>query len=334
VPFDIMPELPSSEDLETVVRLDLAAREEHVAGSRSGHVSFVNMPERHSLLVCWLGETVAAEALLVVVRASPFVDEDARRAVELAEHAAGALRRAQMSAQAAEARAMREVDHLRNELMSTVAHEIRNPLTAVLGYAQMLHHKAGTLTRNEVARIATQIEESATATRDIVGDLSTATLQESGRFEVRVTTIDLAAALPAIAQSFQVLPGGERVVVDVTESVRTRADPARLNQMVGNLLLNALHYAWTGPIAVRASVASQTEVWIEVCDQGPGIAHDLQQRVWEKFYRVADSEAVTQGSGIGLAVVRSLAELHGGRVELDSSPGGGSIFRIVLPRAA
>jgi two-component system heavy metal sensor histidine kinase CusS len=85
---------------------------------------------------------------------------------------------------------------------------------------------------------------------------------------------------------------------------------------------------------VRASVASQTEVWIEVCDQGPVIAHDLQQRVWEKFYRVADSEAVTQGSGIGLAVVRSLAELHGGRVELDSSPGGGSIFRIVLPRAA
>jgi signal transduction histidine kinase len=333
VPLGDMPELPSSEDLDTVVRLDMDGPEEQVAVSRSGHVSFVNIPDRHSMLVCWLGEPVAAEALLVLIRASLFIDEDARRAVEIAEHAAGALRRSQMSAQAAEARALREVDHLRNELMSTVAHEIRNPLTAVLGYAQMLHLKAETLTWNEVARIATQIEYSANATRDIVRDISTAALQEPGQLEVRVETIDLAAALPAIAHSFQVLPGGDRVVVDVPESVRARADPARLNQMVGNLLLNALRYASTGPIVVRASVASQTEVWIEVCDHGPGIAHDLQPRIWEKFYRVATKEPVTQGSGIGLAVVRSLAELHGGRVELDSDPGSGSIFRIVLPRA-
>jgi hypothetical protein len=105
VPLENMPELPSSEDLETVVCLDLAARDEQVARGRSGHVSFVNMPDGHSMLVCWLGEPVAAEALLVLVRASPFVDEDGRRAVEIADHAAGALRRAQISAQAAEARA-------------------------------------------------------------------------------------------------------------------------------------------------------------------------------------------------------------------------------------
>ncbi|HEY3063101.1 MAG TPA: hypothetical protein VGL99_29350 [Chloroflexota bacterium] len=106
-PLDGMPELPSSEDLDTVVRLDLDAREEQVARSRSGHVSFVNVPDKHSMLVCWLGEPVAAEALLVLVRASPFVDEDARRAVEIAEHAVGALRCSQMSARAAEATALR-----------------------------------------------------------------------------------------------------------------------------------------------------------------------------------------------------------------------------------
>jgi hypothetical protein len=99
MPLEDMPELPSYKDLETLIRLDLADLEDQVRGGRSGHVSFVNSPEGPSVLVCWLGEPVAAEALLVLVRTSPFVSEDARRAVEIADHAVGALRRAGMSAQ-------------------------------------------------------------------------------------------------------------------------------------------------------------------------------------------------------------------------------------------
>jgi len=123
------------------------------------------------------------------------------------------------------------------------------------------------------------------------------------------------------------------VRVEVPDGVRARADPARVEQMVSNLLFNALRYAPTGPVVVRARPVNPNEVWVEVSDQGPGIAAELQPRVWDKFYRVAGSEQVTQGSGIGLAVVRTLAELHGGHVELESSPGAGSTFRIVLPRA-
>jgi len=112
VPLDNMPELPSHDDVDTVVRLDLAAREEQNAGSRSGHVSYANSPDRHCVLICWLGEPVALEALLVLVRASPFVDEDARRAVEIADHAAGALRRAYTSRE-------RKVTFLRHEGLAT-----------------------------------------------------------------------------------------------------------------------------------------------------------------------------------------------------------------------
>jgi len=99
VPLDDMPELPSYEHLETLITLDLAQGDEQVARGRSGHVTFVNSPEGQSMLVCWLGEPVAAEALLVLVRAVSFVAEDARRAVEIADHAAGALRRARVSAE-------------------------------------------------------------------------------------------------------------------------------------------------------------------------------------------------------------------------------------------
>ncbi len=93
VPLDGMPELPCYDDVDTVVRLDLAAREQQVTGSRSGHVSYANAPDRHSMLICWLGEPVAAEAILVLLRAAPFGEVDARRAVEIADHAVGALRR-------------------------------------------------------------------------------------------------------------------------------------------------------------------------------------------------------------------------------------------------
>ena len=299
-PVDNLPDLHGPEELQIVVQLDVAARD------RSGYVSYMTVPDKPSMLVCWLGALEPAEALLVLSRSSAFTDEDARRAVEIAEHASVALRRSRVEAEAAEARALREVDSLRHELMSTVAHELRNPLTCVLGYAQMLQRRAGTLTRREVARIATQIEQSAAATRDVVRDLSTATQQRSGQQEVRVDSVDLSTALPTIARSFQLLPGGDRIVVDVPSNIRTRADHARLDQMIGNLLHNALRAGGNGQIILRARLAGPGEVWIEVRGQG---------------------------TGISLPMVRPLAELHGGRVELTDGSDSESTLRIVLPRA-
>jgi len=282
-----------------------------------------------------LGQPSEAQSLLVLVRTDRgrgFTEEDERRALELAEHASGAVRRAEIAAQAAEAEALRELDRLRTDLMSMVAHELRNPLTAVLGYAQMLRRQADSLTPASVIHMAGQIERSANFTQDIVRDLSTTSLHEAGRLAVRPENVDLGAALAAIAHNFQVLPGGHRVRVEVPLPVWGWADPARLEQMVGNLLLNALRYAPSGPIIVRARRTDRDEVWVEVADEGPGIPAELQARIWDKFYRAAGSEHATPGMGLGLTVVRTLAELHGGRVELDSSPGTGATFRVVLPR--
>jgi hypothetical protein len=104
VPIDEMPELPGYDALDVVIRLDTDTLEEPIARGRSGHVSFANTTDRYSVLVCWLGEPVAVESLLVLVRTAPFGDEDARRAVEIADHAVGALRRAQMSARSVQVR--------------------------------------------------------------------------------------------------------------------------------------------------------------------------------------------------------------------------------------
>jgi two-component system sensor histidine kinase KdpD len=325
-------------DLDSLLGPELAMRlrYERIARGWPDSPRPVDARDLRCVLVCWLGDWSASDTLLMLVRNNrerPFTPEDEQRVAEIAEHADGALRRAHLSAQAAEADALRELNRLRTDLMSLVAHELRGPLTAVTGYAQLLRRRAASLTPAGIVRMADQIERSATLTNEIVDDLTTTTLHESGGLAVRAENVDLGAALASIAHSFQVLPGGDRVRVEVPDGVRALADPARIEQMVGNLLFNALRYAPTGPVVVRARPASPNEVCVEVCDQGPGIPTELQPRVWDKFYRVAGSEQLTHGTGIGLAVVRTLAELHGGHVELDSAPGAGSTFRIVLPRA-
>jgi len=325
-------------DLDSLLGPELAMRlqYERIARGWPDSARPVDARDLRCVLVCWLGDWSASDTLLMLVRDNrerPFTAEDEQRVTEIGEHADGALRRAHLSAHAAEADALRELNRLRTDLMSLVAHELRGPLTAVTGYAQLLRRRAGSLTPAGIVRMADQIERSATLTNEIVGDLTTTTLHESGALAVRAENVDLGAALASIAHSFQVLPGGDRVRVEVPDGVRALADPARVEQMVGNLLFNALRYAPTGPVVVRARPASPNEVCVEVCDQGPGIPTELQPRVWDKFYRVAGSEQLTHGTGIGLAVVRTLAELHDGHVELDSAPGAGSTFRIVLPRA-
>src|SRR5207253_2579575 len=121
-------------------------------------------------------------------------------------------------------------------------------------------------------------------------------MYETRRLHSRPEGVDLASALPALAQSFQVLPGGDRLSMEVSESICALVDPRRLEQMVGNLLVNALRYAPTGPIVVRARTYGSCEVCIEVSDQGPGIPIELQSRVWERFFRLPGSEALTKGS--------------------------------------
>jgi signal transduction histidine kinase len=325
-------------DLHSLLGPELAMRlrYERIARGSPDCPGPMDARDLRCVLVCRLGEWSASDTLLMLVRNNrerPFTSEDEQRVAEIAEHADGALRRAHVSDQAAEAEALRELNRLRGELMSMVAHELRGPLTAVLGYAQLLRQRAESLPPASIVRMADQIERSARLTNDIVRDLSTTTLHDAGRLAVRAENVDLGAALAAIAHSFQVLPGGDRLRVEVAEGVCARADPARIEQMVGNLLFNALRYAPNGPVVLRGRPGGANEVWVEVCDQGPGISADLHPQIWEKFYRVAGSEHVTQGTGIGLAVVRTLAELHGGHVELESSPGVGSTFRIVLPRA-
>jgi two-component system OmpR family sensor kinase len=211
------------------------------------------------------------------------------------------------------------------------SHELRTPLTSIRGYAELF--RRGAAERPEdLAKAMRRIEEEANRMGIMVDDLLLLARLDQGRpLEARpvdltrITTdaVDDARAV-APARSIDYSPNGAIVVT---------GDEARLRQVLGNLLQNALrHTPAETPVHVRVTSAPQEAV-IEVADEGPGMAPEEAARVFERFWRSDSSRArTTGGTGLGLAIVAAIAEAHGGRAEVETAPDHGATFRVHLPR--
>lgn len=218
------------------------------------------------------------------------------------------------------------------EFVGNVSHELRTPLTIVAGYLQSLERRSANFEADQRQALATARTETERASR-LLADLLELARADSGQLICASQPTALLALLAegaAMAEQVSRRP----IHLDLPESdVLVAADPARLQQVLLNLIDNAVKYsAAEAPIAVRLH-ASATEARIEVQDQGIGIPLQQQQRIFERFYRV--SEGMTRGrdgTGLGLAIARALVEAMAGRIQVRSSPGEGSVFTITLPR--
>jgi signal transduction histidine kinase len=241
----------------------------------------------------------------------------------------------------AEAAALRELDRSKNEFISTVSHELRTPLTIVHCYADLLQTQLNTLPAERVATAAKDMFDSAVQLSRLIDDLLDFARAEQGMLSIYRQDLDLAPVLHQVAAGYRRHAGGDRLVVDVPVRLPAHADGGRVTQVVSNLIENALKYSPGGPVALRARLGDGTDdsagqIRIEVEDHGPGINPEEQQRVWEKFFRGREVAAASpvRGMGVGLAVVRTLVEAHGGQVGLESAPGQGACFWFTLPAAA
>ncbi len=254
-------------------------------------------------------------------------DEIRRRNEELA-YAKEAL--------AAKAGALEEVDRRKNEFLATLGHELRNPLAAVATAGRLL--EASSRDAPSVMRHAAVISRQARNLRRLVDDLLDLSRINHGKIDLRLERIDLGAAIDgailairpeadAKAQRVSFRLGAEALSVD--------ADPTRLEQILSNLLRNAVKYTPPeGTITVAAEVEGPEAV-IRVGDTGMGISSELLPRIFEPFIQGTHSECGEQGLGLGLALVRRLVELHEGSVEARSDgEGAGTVFVVRLPLAA
>ena len=210
------------------------------------------------------------------------------------------------------------------EFVSNAAHELRTPLTTIIGAVEVLQAgaKEDPVERD---RFLAHIEREAGRLARLARAMLTLARAHSGQEPPRVEAVELAPLLREVAVGLQ--PHlGVAVVVDVEDGLAVETNRDLLEQALRNLGENAAKHTARGSVALRA-YGNGTTVTVEVEDSGPGISPEVQRHVFDRFYR---GERDALGFGLGLAIVRESVRTLGGRIELDSSPGEGTVFRILL----
>ncbi len=224
--------------------------------------------------------------------------------------------------------ARRAVARLEQEFIAMVSHELKSPLTAIKGFADLMR-RGSTYNPRSVDTILAQ----AGRLERLVDDLLETSRLAAGHPELRPARMNVAALANAAAERARAVTTSHTIRVEGADRpVPILADEGRLEQVVGNLLSNAVKYAPAGSeIVVRVEELADV-VRVSVTDQGPGLPSDIQTQVFERFYRAAGTARRAQGLGLGLYVSRLLVEAHGGEIGVRSTPGRGATFFFTVPR--
>ncbi|MGW0522602.1 sensor histidine kinase [Crossiella sp. NPDC003009] len=220
--------------------------------------------------------------------------------------------------------------------VADASHELRTPLTSIRGYADLFKYAAANEPAERDRHLARIREEAARMTL-LLDDLLLLARLDAAEVEepLRPEDIDLVALANAAADAYRAArPGHPLTVVLAQDHLALRADPMRLRQVLDNLLTNAAVHTPPGTEVELAVWTADGNALVRITDNGPGIPPADQERIFDRFYRVDDSRSRDKGgSGLGLAVVRSLVTAHGGTVELTSEPGRTSfLLRFPLSR--
>jgi signal transduction histidine kinase len=234
---------------------------------------------------------------------------------------------------------LRRLDSLKSQFVSVAAHELRTPLSAILGYVEMLlDGDLGHLTRQQRESLEI-VERSANRLMAITRNLLDLTRIEAGTILLSLRSVDLGALLRAVVEEYEpeLAARDHRVNLELPRDLPPAlCDEGRAARIVGNLLSNAAKYTLPGGIiSVRLGRDEQEGfLRVSVSDEGPGISLEDQEQLFTRFYRGESArQSGEPGTGLGLSIARSLIELHGGRIWLESQPGAGSTFIVTLPVA-
>lgn len=226
---------------------------------------------------------------------------------------------------------LKELDRLKDDFVHTVSHDLRSPLTAVLGYAELLE-RIGTL-NDQQKEFVRRIQSSVQDITSLVNDLLDLGRIESG-FDTRREVVKLDGILRYSLDTFeqQIQEKGQKVDVEIAPDLQPmRGNPIRLRQVLDNLISNAIKYTPDEENILVKLSAGGDQLILQVTDNGPGIPQADQPHIFDKFYRASNVPSNTSGSGLGLAIVKTIVESHQGRIWFESNLDEGSTFFVVLP---
>ena len=272
----------------------------------------------------FLSKPVDEAELLARVRAHM----RARRLFEQASMSAAGL--------AAANRELEKASRLKSEFLANMSHELRTPLNAIIGFSEvLLDSELYDMPQGQRTQFLENIRRSGHHLLGLINDILDLSKVEAGRMELRRETIQLHELILGCVAIVQPLAYKKRITLDANSragDLTIPADPARVKQILYNLLSNAVKFTPEGGrVTVTAEIA-ESEARVAVQDTGIGITLADQAIIFDEFQQIDQGPARQQeGTGLGLALVRRLVELHGGRVWVESAPGEGSRFTFTLP---
>ncbi len=218
-----------------------------------------------------------------------------------------------------------------SDLVATVSHEIRSPLTSVKGFTRTMLSKWDRFSDEQKRTMLETVNEDADRVTRLLTELLDVSRIDAGRVQLHRSSIDVGALVERVVDRARHRPEGlQRTITSTLDDAvpRIHADPDKVEQMVTNLVDNALKYAPDGAVTVRL-VRDGRDVELTVSDEGAGIPAEQRRFIFEKFGRGRGQRRA--GTGLGLYITRGLARAHGGQVWCDSDDGEGATFHVRLP---
>ncbi|HUU55383.1 MAG TPA: CHASE2 domain-containing protein [Armatimonadota bacterium] len=230
---------------------------------------------------------------------------------------------------------LEELSEMKTEFVSVVSHELRTPLTSIMGFAQTLRGDPDTIDAEERGEFLGIIEQESNRLLVMINDLLDMSRMEAGRpLPVNYAEVEVEELSRHVVRFQSVTTTAHRFRFEFPEDgVSVRADPDKVEQVLTNLVSNAIKYSPKGGVVVIGGRCRDDECVVYVRDEGLGMGPEETSRLFERYQRI-DRDAIKgiRGTGLGLYLVRALVEAHGGRVWVESEPGKGSTFSFSLPR--
>jgi len=271
---------------------------------------------------CVEGDVVRRGGPLVTVgvTATPLYDEE------------GTLRRAILNV--VDITRFRQSEELKSTFVSVVSHELKTPVALIKGYAETLRREDANWDRTTMLDSLDVIAEEADHLTHLIDSLLEASRIQAGGLKLEPTDVALPRLAAKVVDGFRTQTSLHTFELDFgPEFPSVWGDPERLREVLSNLVSNAVKYSPSGGTIWVGGRADQTGATLYVADQGIGIPPEEQDRIFDRFHRVESGlHRRTEGTGLGLYLVKAIVEAHGGRVWVESMPGRGSIFMFTLPR--